>query len=36
MKQLDSKKIKDENPEIYDKYIKNIKYKKLIIKNLKT
>lgn len=36
MKQLDSKKIKEEHPEIYDKYIKNIKYKKLIIKNVKT
>lgn len=32
MKQLDSKKIKDEHPDIYNKYIKDVKYKKLIIK----
>lgn len=33
MKQLDTKKFKDECPDIYNKYIKNVKYKKVIIKN---
>lgn len=32
MKQLDSKKIKDSYPDIYNECVKEIKYNKIIIK----
>ena len=32
-KQLDCKELKDANPDIYNKYTKEVKYKRLIIKN---